>query len=143
VWKQRSRNQRPQFPHTDIIGALFLASELFKQTPGRENALVMFSDMRNSASGVDRERTAVAPRCSDVLKNNKNISELKRVQVYALGVGGAGKSLIYWQSLREFWAEISEWLALTRKFIQDFAIRPFLLRSNNGNSCLTEHKYQW
>jgi len=37
---------------------------------------------------------------------------------------------------------ISKWLELTCEFIQHFEIRPFLVRSNNDNSCLTQHKYQ-
>jgi hypothetical protein len=105
VWKQRSRNLQPRFPHTDIIGALFLASELFKQTPGSKNALVVFSDMRNSASGLDLETPSIVTGYSAVLKRGEILAELKNVQAYALGVDGAGKSLVYWQSLREFWAE--------------------------------------
>ena len=89
--EERSRNLRPRFPQTDIIGALLLASEVFKQTPGSENALVILSDMRNSASGVDLETPAVAPRCSDVFKSNNSIPEPKGVQLYVLGIDGAGK----------------------------------------------------
>jgi hypothetical protein len=105
VWKLRSRNLQPRFSRTDIIGALFLASELFKQTPGSENALVLFSDMRNSASGLDLESISIVPRYSAVPKRGQILAELKGVQAYALGVDEAGKSLVYWQNLRDFWAE--------------------------------------
>jgi hypothetical protein len=105
MWKQRSRNLQPQFPDTDIIGALFLASEIFKQTPGSQNTLVIFSDMRNSASGLDLETPSIVPSYSAVPKKDHILAELKNVQVYTLGVDGAGKSLVYWQTLRDFWAE--------------------------------------
>jgi hypothetical protein len=103
IWKQRSRTLQPHYPRTDIIGALLMAGELFGQTPGCKNALVIFSDMRNSASGIDLEKPTIAPKYSDVPQVRNSIPELKGVQVYALGVDGGGKSLAYWQSLREFW----------------------------------------
>jgi hypothetical protein len=84
---------------------------IFKQTPGSQNALVIFSDMRISASGLNLETPSIVPGYSAVPKKDHILAELKNVQVYALGVDGAGKSLLYWQSLEEFWVRIfpNEW----------------------------------
>jgi hypothetical protein len=104
VWKQRSRNLQPRFSHTDIIGALFLASELFKQSPGSKNALVIFSDMRNSTPGVDLESPEAIPE-DLLIKTRRTVPNLKAVHTSILGVDGVGKSLAYCQSLQAFWSE--------------------------------------
>lgn len=118
VWKQRSRNLRPRLPHTDIIGALFLASELFKHSPDSKNALVIVSDMRNSSPGLDLETPSIVHGYSALSHRSQIRAELNGVQLYAFGVTGAGKSLVYWQSLREFW---SEYFRMAGAYIQVYS----------------------
>jgi hypothetical protein len=81
-----------------------VASQLFQQD-GRRNILVIFSDMRHYTAALDLERPnsiAVASAMAAVEKR-RLIPNLKDVEVYVLGVDGAGKPISYWQGLRDFW----------------------------------------
>lgn len=97
----------PRFVRTDLFGALLLAGEVFEQTPASQKTLVIFSDMRHNASGIDLESPAIVPRYSSIVNSDKKpgVANLKGVRVFALGVDDAGKSLTYWKTLHAFWAE--------------------------------------
>jgi hypothetical protein len=106
VWMARTAHLTPSFQQTDIFGALELASQLFAQSPdpGR-NELVVFSDMRESTPCLDLERTKLVPAFEALTNKCGALPSLSNVQVYAAGADGAGKSMAYWQSLRNFWAD--------------------------------------
>jgi hypothetical protein len=108
VWKTRSVKLRPIFRQTDILGALMLTHELFDQQ-GKANrkVLIIFSDMRQQTRELDLESPSTVPSFDRVgtRKTKIGIANLGGVHVHALGVDGAGKSLSYWQSLRDFWTE--------------------------------------
>jgi hypothetical protein len=104
AWQERSKSLQASSPHTDIVGALLVASELFRQTPKGQNGLVIFSDMRQESRTLDLERPALVPASTlGRVEKGKMIADLKGVAVYVLGVDGAGKHLAHWQSLRDFW----------------------------------------
>lgn len=108
AWIARSARLMPAFRQTDIIGALFLAGQIFNQE-GRVGAktLVVFSDMRQQTRQLDLESPSIVSSFDQIRKERtKNgIAKLGEVHVLVLGVDGAGRPLSYWQSLRKFWSE--------------------------------------
>lgn len=106
VWTKRSAHLTPSFQQTDIFGVLELASQIFAQSPdlGRKE-LVVFSDMRESSPCLDLERAKLVPAFHRIANKCGEIPYLRDVQVYVAGADAAGKSIAYWQSLRNFWTE--------------------------------------
>jgi hypothetical protein len=107
TWKIRTAKLVPTFRQTDIFGALMLAGDIFDQCPSvKRKLLVIFSDMRQQTPDLDIESPSRVPSLPRVGKRASiRVVDLRKVEVYALGVDGAGKSITYWQSLRQFWAE--------------------------------------
>jgi hypothetical protein len=106
AWKSRSGQLDSRFPHTDILGALALASQIFAAGSAEERKeLVVFSDMREDMPGLDFESQQIVPPFASLGKQCGAMPDLRGVEVYLLGVDGAGKSLAYWQSLQAFWRE--------------------------------------
>lgn len=91
-------------PRTDIFGALTLAADILNQSSDRK-MLILFTDMRQSTGEVDFERTKIILPVQMVATVTKRgmVAPLQGVEVYALGVDGAGKLFAYWNSLRGFW----------------------------------------
>lgn len=104
VWMERTAHLTPNFQQTDIFGTLELASQIFAQQPDlARKELVIFSDMRESAPCLDLERAKLVPAFQAIAKKCGEMSSLRDIQVYVAGADGAGKSMAYWQSLRNFW----------------------------------------
>jgi hypothetical protein len=59
--------------------------------------------MRESAPCLDLERAKLVPVFQAIPNKCGEMSPLRNVQVYVAGADGAGKSMAYWQSLRNFW----------------------------------------
>ena len=93
----------PRSPHTDIIGALFLAGQIFKQQQdSSKKVLVIFSDMRQDTAGLNIEsQTVPETKMESLIVPN----DLHGVRVYALGVDGSGLSIASWGTLWQFWAK--------------------------------------
>jgi hypothetical protein len=109
AWRRRSTKLTPTFRQTDIVGALLLADEIFdQQKEAKRRILIIFSDMRQDTPDLNFEflKTATDHNGIGGNKNSKVVmAHLRGVQVHALGVDGAGRSLSYWWRLRSFWAE--------------------------------------
>lgn len=107
-WKRQARGLAPKFQYTDMFGALLLAEHVFAESAqsGRK-ILVLLSDMRHHTRDLDLESVSSVPSLHDLERQNRKIptAMLRGVEVYALGVDGAGKSLAYWDSLKTFWAD--------------------------------------
>jgi len=106
AWVERSTRLAPRCAQTDILGALLIASEVFRESPtGRHKVLVILSDMRQATRGLNLERQTVVQTDTALrqVANKKLLADLHGVDVYAEGVDGAGESVGYWQSLRDFW----------------------------------------
>jgi hypothetical protein len=106
AWRERSATLAPHCPQTDILGALFLASEVFHESSGdRRKLLVVFSDMKQATPALNLERQSAVQTSASLLQVaiNKLFADLHGVDVYAEGVDAAGESVAYWQGLREFW----------------------------------------
>lgn len=104
AWQQKTAQLDAHFKQTDLLGALMVSSQLFRQD-GRKNVLVIFSDMRQYTAELDleRPRSIKADVALAAVEKRKLIPDLKGVHVYVLGVDDAAKSLAYWQGLRDFW----------------------------------------
>jgi len=107
AWQERALTLKPQFSHTDILGAMLVAAQVFAESPpGRRKVLVLFSDMRQSTRTLDLEhRNAVLPNDVDLLASIQLVPDLSGVEVIALGVDSDLLSVGQWQSLRRFWLE--------------------------------------
>ena len=105
AWKGRATRLKPRSLQTDVLGALMIAGELLENPPADRKVIVLFSDMRQATSSLDIEAPKLVSMNSALLKvqNHKMLPDLRAVDVYAIGVDSAGKSLDYWQSLSAFW----------------------------------------
>ena len=106
AWQERSAQLAPSYRKTDILGALFVASEVFHESSAdRRKILFVLSDMRQATSALDVERQSMVQTSAALqqVANNKLFADLHGVDVYAEGVDGAGESIGYWQSLHDFW----------------------------------------
>lgn len=108
TWQKRIDHLQAGFRHTDILGALLLADQLFRErSTGWRNVLVIFSDMRQDTADLDLETPVTFDAGVALGKTEKKglIAHLATVEVYVLGVDNAGKPLAYWNRLREYWIE--------------------------------------
>lgn len=105
-WQECSSGLTPQFPQTDLLGAMLLAAQAFDHSEAdRKEVLMIFSDMRQSTRVLDLERPAVVHKTEALQQIAKGhlIPDLHGVHVYVLGVDASGRSVNYWQTLRDFW----------------------------------------
>jgi hypothetical protein len=105
TWQKRSQSLVENFKQTDLLGALVMSSQVFEPKEGHRDVLVIFSDMRHETRALNFARLPVVPVRStlDKVERGGLIPDLNGVEVYALGVDAAGKSVGYWNSLRDFW----------------------------------------
>ena len=94
----------PTAKATDLFGAINLASILLSSYRGNKN-LIIFSDMRHCTQEINLEK----PQKINGEKTMARVEEmglipsLDGVRVWCLGVHSAGKTAVYWLSLRDFW----------------------------------------
>jgi hypothetical protein len=105
AWQKRSQSLVENFQQTDLFGALVMSSQIFEPRDGRRNVLVIFSDMRHETRSLNLAKFSVVPLqpTLDGIASAGLAADLKGVEVYALGVDAAGKSVGYWNSLHDFW----------------------------------------
>lgn len=105
AWQRRSKDLLSRFPQTDLFGALVVSSQLLQPRPGLHNVLILFSDMRHETRALNLAccPTVSADATLKRVEASQLVASLKGVEVYALGVDGAGESIAYWDSLRAFW----------------------------------------
>jgi hypothetical protein len=106
VWKTRSARLEPNFRHTDILGALLLSSQIFREvSTSNQRLLIIFSDMRQDTPELDLETVAKVPLYSGVADRCGPLPDLRGVRVEIVGAGGAGHSTAYWGELQAFWVD--------------------------------------
>jgi hypothetical protein len=104
AWKVRSTRLNSDFQHTDILGALRLASQSFAQASSvGTKTLVIFSDMRQNTQELNLECSPRFPTITAVEAQPDSVAILRNVQVFVLGVDSAERPIIYWQTLHKFW----------------------------------------
>ncbi|MFY9561301.1 MAG: hypothetical protein WAQ52_13795 [Terriglobales bacterium] len=124
AWQRRRANLEFDFQHTDILGALVLAGQLFGQMPkGGRNVLVIFSDMRQNTADLNLETANPITVPAAIAKTERLglMANLSNVEVHVLGADNAGRRMNYWIQLRQFWlayfaktgAQVAEYSALS------------------------------
>lgn len=105
AWQKRSQSLVQNFSQTDLLGALIMSAQVFEPKEGHRNVLVILSDMRHETRTLNFAKMAIVPTDATVQKVEREhlVASLKGVEVYALGVDASGKSVGYWNSLRDFW----------------------------------------
>jgi hypothetical protein len=105
-WQRRIEHLQGGFKHTDILGALLLADQLFHERPnGWRQDLIIFSDIRQDTADLNLETPAKFDAKAILVRTEKKglVAHLENVDVYVLGVDNAGMSIEYWRRLRNFW----------------------------------------
>jgi len=105
VWKVRSAHLTPSFRHSDILGAMELASQIFAEEKASRKELIVLSDMRQNTAALNLETPTALPEFSAVRRRCGPIPDLGGVHVVVLGAGGEGRSTAYWANLKAFWTE--------------------------------------
>src|SRR6202158_3642199 len=105
TWQKRSHSLVVNFKQTDLLGALVMSSQAFEPKEGHHNVLVIFSDMRHETRALNLAKLLVVPVQPTLNKVERGglVPDLNGIEVYVLGVDAAGKSVRYWNSLRDFW----------------------------------------
>ena len=95
--------------HTDVIGALHLCQEFLGQQNAEHKRIVIFSDLRQSARGVDVEANSWNDPggALKIVEREDLIPELKGIEVECYNVLSIGRSPRYWKALRSFWESFS------------------------------------
>lgn len=104
---ERIRTLKPVYEDTDVFGALKLAASIFESAADGNKTLLILSDMRQSTKEVDFETQATIDTSKIMLEVTRSqlLIPLPGVDVFVFGVDGAGRSLSYWDGLRDFWKE--------------------------------------
>jgi hypothetical protein len=94
----------PNFQQTDVIGFLVLVGHIMRSSDGH-HVLIIFSDMRNCTRDLDIETPTLVPVTAalQTAKRRNLIADLKKVDVFVLGVYPGGKSIQYASTLEQFW----------------------------------------
>jgi hypothetical protein len=106
AWRQRTARLQPRAQHTDVLGALIVAAQIFQHTPRQgRRILVLYSDMRHATPGLNLESPQFIPvkQTLAATEHRRLLADLKGVDVYALGVDGAKQEVTQWESLRQYW----------------------------------------
>jgi hypothetical protein len=106
AWQSRVDHLQRGFLHTDVLGALLLADQLFHESSnGHRNVLVILSDMRQNTNDLNLETPATlsVPSALAKAEGKGMIANLGNVEVHVLGVDNARKPVPYWKNLQEFW----------------------------------------
>lgn len=109
-WAEVSKQAQAEFPHTDILGALLLAGQILTESPRATKVLILFSDMRHEALGIDIE-SPDRINGIEVMKSVERgglIADLSNVEVHVAGAVAPSRHPAYWASLRAFWAKYFE-----------------------------------
>lgn len=127
AWKARAARLQPHFRHTEILGAIELASQIFAEEKGRRKELILLSDMRQDTHKLDLEGASVVPAFSTVVSRCEPIANLRGVTVTVLGAGGSAHSTVYWRSLQSFWSEYFHYAGADLEFYSALRELPELL----------------
>src|SRR6185295_4030699 len=73
AWNTRAKNLVPTAPHTDLIGVILYASEILSRSHATRKVVVLFSDMRQEANGLDLE----TPQIIDLKKTLSYVEQRK------------------------------------------------------------------
>ncbi|GEM_PF-3047268 len=108
AWKARSLRLEPSCKHTDIFGALFLASELFSEDSSpSKRVLVIYSDMKQDTPEFELRSSAKFSTAQElnIVERKKFVAKLSGVQVYLSGANAPQDRFIVARQIQEFWKQ--------------------------------------
>lgn len=105
AWKARSVGLAPTAQHTDILGALMLASTLFKVDSDADlHVLVIYSDMQQSTTTLKLDnRWQRASSVADRAERDGLVANLQGVNVYICAIQSPLHTFVEWTHLKTFW----------------------------------------
>jgi hypothetical protein len=107
TWQKRSEQLECDAGATDILGALLIASEIFKEKPAPHSELIIFSDMRQNAKELSLEDETLMSS-NKILINlaGKHLTaDLRGASVNILGADNINNDLERWNEIEEFWKQ--------------------------------------
>jgi nitric oxide reductase activation protein len=121
AWQRRAKRLSPDAKHTDVLGALMVAAQVFALSPDRRPLLILFSDMRQDTSDLNLESHLLVStrKALDQAEMKALVADLRGVAVSALGVDDARRSVKYWDRLKQFWSAYFEKAGAS---LEDFSI---------------------
>jgi hypothetical protein len=108
AWHNRAAQLSPTSKGTDILGAIRLASELFRNgSPNSRKVLILYSDMRHVAPELNLEKPVMVPvdKTLSIVQQQNLMTDLTGVTVYVLGADADGRQVAEWESLKTFWTK--------------------------------------
>lgn len=106
AWQKRAAGLAPTARRTDILGALRLTSELFRQEPTKgKKILILYSDMRHVTRDLNLERTGPISIEQTIarLKDRGLLAGLSGVTVTVVGANADKQRVADWERVRAFW----------------------------------------
>jgi hypothetical protein len=106
AWQKRAAQLEPRAKSTDILGAILVAAEIFRNAQqGGKNILIVYSDMRQSTRALNLETSIRWDINAELaaVERQQLLANLARVSVYVLGADADAKSVAQWQMLNRFW----------------------------------------
>lgn len=122
IWQKRSEHLECNAQATDILGALLVAGQIFKENSAVHLKLIIFSDMRQNTKEFNLESTKrlASPRkLLNRLESGHLIPDLHRVSVDILGADNVGNSLERWHQVETFWRQFFK---LTNADVREYSV---------------------
>lgn len=107
TFRKSTTNLQPTEKQSDVLGAVLLAAQVAESTKAHHPLIIFLSDMRQCSDTIDLERVrqVAVDKSINSTRDLGLLPRLKGASVYVLGAHSAGKSPLYWDSLRKFWEE--------------------------------------
>jgi hypothetical protein len=105
AWRKRSLQIEPSAKNTDLLGAMLMASELFRNNQRARRLLIVYSDMLNTTDGVNFEKAQNfdSQMMLAALSRQGFVPELQGVTVKVLGADASGLGINRWNRVKQFW----------------------------------------
>ena len=105
VWNERARRIRPNAKGTDILGAVLLATEIFKEDSTPTNKiLVMYSDMQSVTRDLNLDHSSQRKSQAERYRSlSQRTLDMCGVNIYVLGATMMRFDTQEWIQVRNFW----------------------------------------
>ena len=129
-WNTRTEKLEPRAKGTDILGAVLLAGELFKEdAKSTNNILVMYSDMQNMTTDLDLEHSGrFKSQIGTLRPSSREMPAMKGVSVYILGASMMRYQPQRRKQVRNFWLAYFADAGATVERYSSLADAPTLVR---------------
>jgi len=104
VWHERSATLKPQFPHTDLLGAMLVAAHYFGESPEKDRKLLVIFPICGDQLAFSTSNTRFLRRRMLCGRQPSRDSWLICAVWRSMPWGRRERvSVVYWQNLRVFW----------------------------------------